>query len=254
MTWRSSTCSPRASAAPVSSCSSGVGSSVSRSCAIAVGVAPRHAVAARRRAELARRALGEDRPVLDDRHAVGERLRLVQVVRGEEDGLAQPLQRAHGVPRLAPGRGVEARGRLVEEHELRVADEREREVEPPLLAARQHARAPLGGLGEPGQRDRLVDVARRVVEPGPVRGPPRARSGAGTGRSTAARCRSARAARAGAGPGPCRARRRARRCAPGTPRGSRRWSSCPPRWARAARRPRRAGRRRRCRGPRAGTP
>jgi hypothetical protein len=39
------------------------------------------------------------------------------------------------LPRLAAGGGVEAGRRLVEEDELGVADEREREVEPALLAA-----------------------------------------------------------------------------------------------------------------------
>ena len=39
---------------------------------------------ATRRAELARRALGEDPAVLDDRDAVGQRLRLVEVVRREQ--------------------------------------------------------------------------------------------------------------------------------------------------------------------------
>src|SRR4051812_4487122 len=53
-------------------------------------VAIAHAHAPRRLdAELPRRAHGEDAAVLDDRHAVGELLRLVEVVRGEHDRLAQ---------------------------------------------------------------------------------------------------------------------------------------------------------------------
>ena len=61
--------------------------------------------------------------------------------------------------RAARGR-VEAGGRLVEEEELRVADERDAEVEPALLPARQrlHPRARL--LLETDERDHLVDVAR----------------------------------------------------------------------------------------------
>src|SRR3954470_15598760 len=46
--------------------------------ALRVAVGDPHA-ARRRDAELARRALGEDPPTLDDRHAVGQRLRLVEV-------------------------------------------------------------------------------------------------------------------------------------------------------------------------------
>src|SRR3712207_5022477 len=90
---------------------------------------------------LFRSALGEDAPVLDDRDAVGERLRLVEVVRGEEDGLAQPRQRAHGVPRGAARRRVEPGRGLVEEDQLGVSDERQREVQPPQLATRQPPRA-----------------------------------------------------------------------------------------------------------------
>src|SRR4051794_12064555 len=97
---------------------------------LARGVAVAHARTPRGlRAELARRPLGEDAPALDDRDAVGELLRLVEVVRGQHDGLAQRAQRADRLPRVAPGHGVEARRRLVEEDQLRVADEREREVE-----------------------------------------------------------------------------------------------------------------------------
>src|SRR2546423_6383706 len=85
--------------------------------------------------ELARRPLGDDHAVLDDRHAVRERLRLVQVVGGEENGLAEVPERGDDAPRSPARRGVEAGGRLVEEDQLRVTDQREREVEPPLLTA-----------------------------------------------------------------------------------------------------------------------
>ena len=66
-------------------------------------------------AQLARRALGEDPAVLDDRHAVGQRLRLVEVVRGQQDGLAELAQRRAPRPRRRAARRVEAGGRLVEE-------------------------------------------------------------------------------------------------------------------------------------------
>src|SRR3954451_7117216 len=55
------------------------------------------AVADRRRqtvavAEILGRAAGDDLPARDDRHPVGEALRLVHVVGGEEDGLAEVAQ------------------------------------------------------------------------------------------------------------------------------------------------------------------
>ena len=106
----------------------------------AVLVAPRHAVARRAGPERGGRPLGDEPPLLDDRDAVAERLRLVEVVRREEDRLAEVLQRADDVPRRAPRRRVEAGRRLVEEDQLGVADEREREVQAAQLAAAQRAR------------------------------------------------------------------------------------------------------------------
>ncbi len=66
---------------------------------------------------------------------VGEALRLVHVVGGQEDGLAEVAQSGDHAPRLAARRRVEAGRRLVEEEQVRVADQRHADVEPPLLAA-----------------------------------------------------------------------------------------------------------------------
>src|SRR2546423_5761023 len=132
-------------------------------------VAPGDAVARRvARTQLAGSPVGEDPSVLDDRHPVRQGLRLVEVVRGEQHGLPQTLQRAHGVPRGAPGRRVEPRGRLVEEDQVGIAHEREREVQAAQLAARQASRADVLRPAEPGHVDHLVHVARRRVEVRPV--------------------------------------------------------------------------------------
>src|SRR5919199_195396 len=132
-------------------------------------VAPGHAVAGRAGPERRRRALGDDPALLDDRDAVAERLRLVEVVRRQHDGLAEVLQRAHDVPRRPARRRVEAGGGLVEEDQLGVADQREREVQAPQLAAAQRARVRVRLLGQPGEPQDLVDVARPRVEARPVR-------------------------------------------------------------------------------------
>ena len=95
-----------------------------------------------------------------DGDAVGELLGLVEVVRREEHGLAERAEGADHLPRRAPRRGVEARRRLVEEDELGIADERDAEVEPPLLAARERLDPRARLLLEPDERDDLVDVAR----------------------------------------------------------------------------------------------
>src|SRR4051794_37809410 len=119
-------------------------------------------------AELARRALGEDAPALDDRHAVGERLRLVEVVRREHDGLAELAQRADRLPGGAARGRVEAGGRLVEEDQLRVADQRQAEVQPPQLAAGQLARHRVLLALQADEREHLGRVARVREHPGEV--------------------------------------------------------------------------------------
>ena len=70
------------------------------------------------------------------------------------------------LPGRAARRRVEAGRRLVEEDELRVADQRERDVEPAPLAARELRRERVRLLVEPDERDRLVDVARFAVVAG----------------------------------------------------------------------------------------
>ena len=62
--------------------------------------------------------------------------------------------------------GIEAGGRLVEEEELRVADERDAEVEPALLPARQGLHPRAGLLLEADELDHLVDIAGLRVVPG----------------------------------------------------------------------------------------
>ena len=63
------------------------------------------------------------------------------------------------VPERGPALHVEPGGRLVEEEEPRLVDEREREVEPAAHAARVAAHLAVGGLGEPDPRDQLVAAA-----------------------------------------------------------------------------------------------
>src|SRR5215218_851508 len=136
---------------------------------LAVLVAPRDPIARRPGAERGGRALGDEAPLLDDRDAIAQRLRLVEVVRREQDRLAELLQRAHDFPRGAPRRRVEAGRRLVEEDQLGVADQREREVQAAQLTARQRARVRICLRGQPGEVEHLVDVARGGVEARPVR-------------------------------------------------------------------------------------
>ena len=157
-----------------------------------------HPVAA---AERPRRPLGDDPAAGDDRDAVGELLGLVHVVRREEDGLAERAQPVDHVPGGAARRRVEARRRLVEEDQLRVADQRERDVEPPPLPARELRRERVGLLVEPDERDRLVDVARLEVVAGVELRGTRARSAPARRSTPAARRRRGCARRRRRAPG-----------------------------------------------------
>src|SRR3954468_192034 len=126
---------------------------------------PGDAIGRAARRELRRRPLRHDHAVLHDRHAVGQLLRLLEVVRREEQRLPQLAQRLDHLPGGTPGGRVEAGGRFVEEDQLRVADQRQREVEPPELPAGELVGARVELLLEADERDRLDHVARvRVVD------------------------------------------------------------------------------------------
>jgi hypothetical protein len=63
----------------------------------------------------------------------GQVLRLVHVVRAQQDRLAERGEVLDDLPRLVPGRGVEPRRGLVEEQQVRVAGQGDGDVQPPLL-------------------------------------------------------------------------------------------------------------------------
>ena len=69
--------------------------------------------------ELFRGALGDDAPLVHDRHLVGETVGLLQVVGGEQDGEALvPGQVSYLPPHVCAGFRVEPGGRLVQEEHL----------------------------------------------------------------------------------------------------------------------------------------
>ena len=188
--------------------------------------------------ERGRAAVGDHPAVVDDHHVVGQRLGLLHEVGGEQHGHAVAAQRVDQLPHQAPGLRVEARGGLVEEHQLGAPDDGAGQREPLLLAAGQPLVRGARAAGEPEhvEQPRRVERVRRAGRDQAqhlVR--PHARVGAAAlghhadagaqrvGRARAGRCRA---------PGPRPRRRRGARCR------SRRWWSCPRRWGRAARAPR----------------
>ena len=104
-------------------------------------------------------------PPGDDPDPVGELVGLLQVLGGEEDGGALVVQLRDLLPdRLAADR-VEAGGRLVEEEDRGLVNQRRGEVEAAAHAARVGADAPVGGLRQPDA------VEQRVAElAAPARG------------------------------------------------------------------------------------
>jgi hypothetical protein len=87
-------------------------------------------------------------------------------VRRQEDASPQRAQAADRLPRLPPRCGIESRRRLVEEDELRVADQREGEVETAQLPARQRAYALVATSFEPHEFDDLFGRSRPGVVAG----------------------------------------------------------------------------------------
>ena len=58
-------------------------------------------------------------------------------MRRQEDGLAQVAKTPDDLPRRAARRRVETRRRLVQEDQLRIPDQRERDIESATLTARE---------------------------------------------------------------------------------------------------------------------
>ena len=85
--------------------------------------------------ESLRRVERDDAPADDHADAITEAFRLVHEVGDEHDGRTPLADPADEVPRDAPGRGVEPGRHLVEEHDLGLVQERERDEQPLLLAA-----------------------------------------------------------------------------------------------------------------------
>ena len=81
---------------------------------------------------------------------------------GEQDRLAEVTEAADHLPGLAAGGRVEPGGRLVQEDQLRVADQGQPHVQAAALPARQGPHPPVGCLLQADQPDHLAD------RPGPA--------------------------------------------------------------------------------------
>src|SRR5437867_4142662 len=109
--------------------------------------------------QLARRALRGDLRLVHDDEAVAELLGLVHVVRREDKRGAALLQAVEAVPDKVPGLRVEARRRLVEEHELRLVDQAAGDRQAALHAAREMLDDVAAALGQLDEVEELVGAA-----------------------------------------------------------------------------------------------
>ena len=88
------------------------------------------------RLQRGRRPLRDDLAVVDDPDPIGERIGLLEVLRGEKHG--DPVLAGEPrdlLPEGGPALRIEPRGRLVEEQDPRPVDESERKIEPALHPA-----------------------------------------------------------------------------------------------------------------------
>src|SRR5438105_2437752 len=116
------------------------------------------------------RALGDDLAVVDDRDTVAQRVRLVEVVRGEEHRGAALVHPPHLVPHAGAALRIEPGGRFVEEQKLRAVDQPKPDIEPTFLPARIRAGLAVGGALELEHVDELDGAllrgrGRHAIEP-----------------------------------------------------------------------------------------
>ncbi len=112
-----------------------------------------------------RRAERHQPATIEDRDPVRDLLDVAEIVARQQDRDALVPEAADQRAGRPPSLDVHASRRLVEGDECRPADEREHEPEPLPLAARQPAEARPGGGRQAHQREQLIGVARRGVEP-----------------------------------------------------------------------------------------
>src|ERR671935_790555 len=113
-----------------------------------------------------RRIERDDLAGMDDRDAVAEPLRLVEVVRRHEDRhLGARPQSGDHVEQLGSDPRVESHRRLVEEQHTRVGDESARDLESAPLAAAERGDGTFDEIGQAEDRDEFVDVCAFVDAP-----------------------------------------------------------------------------------------
>ena len=98
--------------------------------------------------QLARRLIGDQLAMVDDRDAVAQLLGFLEIMGGQHHRHALPVEPADIVPQLLAKLDVDPGGRLVEHQDRRRMNHRLGHQQPPLHAARQGARIGVGLVGQ----------------------------------------------------------------------------------------------------------
>src|SRR5262249_58516766 len=85
--------------------------------------------------DLMRRRDRDNAALVNDGHAVAQLLRFFNIVRGDEDGAVFAAQVGNQLVDLEARLWIEAGGRLVEEQQLRIVEQRQSQGEALLLAS-----------------------------------------------------------------------------------------------------------------------
>src|SRR5262249_27152636 len=116
--------------------------------------------------QIRRRALGDDHAVVNDRQAVAQALRFVNVMSGEQNRAAALLEAAHDLPQLPAALRVQAGGRLIEKQDAGISHQRRGYRQPLFLSSGKLSHPAIGFLGELHLVEHLVGRARLLVEAG----------------------------------------------------------------------------------------
>ena len=99
--------------------------------------------------QLVRLAFGDLAPAVDHAQVVAQPFGFFHQMRGHEHGLAAFADAAHQIPDRTARLRVEPGRQLVEKHELGIVDQRQRNEQPLLLAARERHEPGVPLLGQP---------------------------------------------------------------------------------------------------------
>jgi hypothetical protein len=116
---------------------------------------------------LGRRSYRGDAPAVHDRHPIGQRFCLVQIVRCEQHGRPVTPQLPDHVPGRASRGGVHSRGRLVEEQQSGSAKHSERQLQAASFAAGELLDRDPRAMCQLDQVEHFGRRARPVGEPAP---------------------------------------------------------------------------------------